>query len=75
MENPVFKRRNFFKHLGIAGGAVAAASVSRVAMSALPELVIQTKPDTMPPMHKYQMHFHRSFYPKGLLLFPAGQPR
>ncbi|MEK9953622.1 MAG: twin-arginine translocation signal domain-containing protein, partial [Curvibacter sp.] len=40
-------RRNFFKFAGIAGGAVAAASVSRVAMAALPEPVMQTSPDTM----------------------------
>ena len=43
-------RRQFFKFAGIAGGAVAAASVSRVAMSALPEPVIQTRADTMPPL-------------------------
>ncbi len=43
-------RRTFFKHAGIAGGAVATAAVSRVALSALPEPVIQTKPDTMPPL-------------------------
>jgi manganese oxidase len=43
-------RRSFFKHAGIAGSAVAAAAVSRVAMAALPEPVIQTKPDTMPPL-------------------------
>jgi FtsP/CotA-like multicopper oxidase with cupredoxin domain len=30
--------------------AVAAASVSRVALAALPEAVTQTKPDTMPPL-------------------------
>ncbi|MDZ5455741.1 multicopper oxidase family protein [Azohydromonas lata] len=30
--------------------AVAAASVSKVAMAALPEPVIQTRPDTMPPL-------------------------
>jgi FtsP/CotA-like multicopper oxidase with cupredoxin domain len=30
--------------------AVSAASVSRVAMAALPEPVIQTRPDTMPPL-------------------------
>ena len=34
----------------MAGGAVAAASVSRVAMAALPEPVIQTSTDTMPPL-------------------------
>jgi len=43
-------RRDFFKFAGIAGGAVAAASVSRVAMAALPEPVIQTSPDTMAPL-------------------------
>jgi len=42
-------RRSFLQSLGITGGAVAAASVSRVAMAALPEPVIQTSPDTMPP--------------------------
>ena len=42
-------RRQFFKLAGLTGGAVAAASVSRVAMAALPEPVIQTQPDTMPP--------------------------
>ena len=46
----MFNRRRFFKRLGVAGGAVAAASVSRVAMAALPEPVIQTTPDTMPPL-------------------------
>ncbi|MGH8758753.1 MAG: multicopper oxidase family protein, partial [Burkholderiales bacterium] len=43
-------RRQFFKAAGLAGGAVAAAAVSRVAMAALPEPVFQTKPDTMPPL-------------------------
>ncbi|NML85257.1 copper oxidase [Polaromonas sp.] len=43
-------RRQFFKAAGIAGGAIAAATVSRVAMAALPEPVFQTKPDTMPPL-------------------------
>jgi manganese oxidase len=42
-------RRNFVKSLGLAGGAVAAASVSPVAMAALPEPVVQTRPDTQPP--------------------------
>ncbi|MEQ1514963.1 MAG: copper oxidase [Usitatibacteraceae bacterium] len=50
MENDSFDRRKFFRSVGIAGGAVAAASVSRVAMAALPEPVMQTKPDTMPPL-------------------------
>lgn len=43
-------RRQFFKAAGVAGGAIAASAVSRVAMAALPEPVIQTKPDTMPPL-------------------------
>jgi manganese oxidase len=43
-------RRDFFRAAGIAGGAVAASAVSRVAMAALPEPVIQTKPQTMPPL-------------------------
>ncbi|MCB2044048.1 MAG: twin-arginine translocation signal domain-containing protein, partial [Rhodoferax sp.] len=41
-------RRNFFG--GAALGAVAAASVSRVAMAALPEPVMMGKPDTAPPL-------------------------
>ena len=43
-------RREFFKSTSIAGAAVAATAVSRVAMAALPEPAIQTKPDTMPPL-------------------------
>ena len=49
-------RRQFFKTAGIsgitslAGGAVAATAISKVALAALPELVTQTKPDTMPPL-------------------------
>ena len=43
-------RREFFKAAALTGGAVAAASVSKVAMSALPEPVLQTSPDTMPPL-------------------------
>jgi len=43
-------RRDFFKMAGIAGGAVAAAGVSRVAMAALPEPVLQSRPDTMAPL-------------------------
>ena len=43
-------RREFFKFAGIAGGAVAASAAIRVALAALPEPVIQTKPDTMPPL-------------------------
>ena len=43
-------RREFFKNLGMAGSAVAAASVSSVAMAALPELITMDKPETMPPL-------------------------
>ncbi len=42
-------RRNFLRTAGIAS-AVATAAVSRVAMAALPEPVIQTRPTTMPPL-------------------------
>ena len=41
-------RRRFL--LGAAGAAVSAASVSKVAMAALPEPVIQTQAHTMPPL-------------------------
>ncbi|NCZ29733.1 MAG: twin-arginine translocation signal domain-containing protein, partial [Betaproteobacteria bacterium] len=37
-------RRDFFRLASIAGGAVAASAVSRVALAALPEPVIQTSP-------------------------------
>ncbi len=43
-------RRQFLKAVGLAGGAVAASVVNRVAMAALPEPVIQTKAATMPPL-------------------------
>jgi FtsP/CotA-like multicopper oxidase with cupredoxin domain len=43
-------RREFFKAAALTGGAVAAASVSKVAMSALPEPILQTSPDTMAPL-------------------------
>ncbi|MEA3393378.1 MAG: copper oxidase [Pseudomonadota bacterium] len=42
-------RRKFFG--GAAMTAVAAASVSKVAMAALPEPVVMDKPDTAPPLH------------------------
>ena len=42
-------KRQFLTLAGLAGGAVAASAVSRVAMAALPEPVIQTTPQTMPP--------------------------
>ncbi len=43
-------RRDFLKAVGIAGGALAASSVSRVVMAALPEPATQSSPDTMPPL-------------------------
>ncbi|MFZ6875579.1 multicopper oxidase family protein [Undibacterium sp. Di27W] len=43
-------RRDFFKLAGIAGGALAASAVSKVALAALPEAVTQASPDTMPPL-------------------------
>ncbi|TSA15911.1 MAG: copper oxidase [Betaproteobacteria bacterium] len=46
----MLSRRNFFKGAGAMTAAVSAAAVSRVAMAALPEAVIQTRPDTMPPL-------------------------
>lgn len=43
-------RRNFLSGAGAITGALAATSVSKVAMAALPEPAIQTTPDTMPPL-------------------------
>lgn len=43
-------RRNFFKAASLTGGIVAASAVSRVVLATLPEPVLQTKPDTMPPL-------------------------
>jgi FtsP/CotA-like multicopper oxidase with cupredoxin domain len=44
-------RRNFFQRASLgAAGAVAAASVSRVAMAALPEPVTRENADTAPPL-------------------------
>ena len=43
-------RRNFLTGAGAITGAVAAAAVSKVAMAALPDPVLQTKPDTMAPL-------------------------
>ncbi len=48
-------RREFFKYAGIAGGAVAATAVSRVAMAALPEPVIQSSPQTMAVTEEEEM--------------------
>jgi manganese oxidase len=43
-------RRNFLTGAGAITGAAAAASVGKVALAALPEPVLQTKPDTMSPL-------------------------
>ena len=44
-------RRDFFRGAGAVGmAAVATASVSKVAMAALPEPALQTSPDTMGPL-------------------------
>jgi len=42
-------RRDFFRGATAITGAVAAASVAKAAMAALPEPVLQTDPGTMPP--------------------------
>ena len=49
----MFSRRTFFRGAGagaVAAAAVSAAAVSKVALAALPEPVLQTRPDTMPPL-------------------------
>ncbi len=46
----MFSRRKFFRGAGALTAAVSAASVSRVALAALPEAVQQTSPDTQPPL-------------------------
>ena len=46
----MFNRRHFLGHAGAITAAASAASVSTVALAALPEPVIQTRPDTMPPL-------------------------
>ena len=43
-------RRNFLGGAGVAAAAVGISAVSKVAMAALPEPVIQTAADTMPPL-------------------------
>lgn len=43
-------RRNFLLGAGSVTAALSAAAVSKVAMAALPEPVIQTSADTMPPL-------------------------
>ncbi len=43
-------RRDFFRAGGAIGAGVAASAVSKVALAALPEPVLQASPDTMPPL-------------------------
>lgn len=43
-------RRKFFELAAVGGAAVAAAGVGKHALAGLPEPVMQTKPDTMPPL-------------------------
>ena len=43
-------RRNFLAGAGALTGALAAAAVSKVALAALPEPVLQSRPDTMAPL-------------------------
>jgi FtsP/CotA-like multicopper oxidase with cupredoxin domain len=49
LKNPN-SRRSFLSGAGVLTGAVVAASVSKVAMAALPEPVMQSRPDTMAPL-------------------------
>ena len=50
INKPSSSRRNFLGGAGVIAAAVTAASVSKVALAAIPEPVMQTKPDTMPPL-------------------------
>ncbi len=43
-------RRRFFELASLTGGAVAAATVAKAALAALPEPVIETSPTTRPPL-------------------------
>ncbi len=43
-------RRQFLNGASMLGSALAATSVSRAALAGLPEAVIQSRPDTMPPL-------------------------
>ena len=49
-EKNMLSRRKILGGAGAISAAVAAATVSRVAMAALPGPVTQTRPDTMPPL-------------------------
>ena len=43
-------RRNFLGGAGMIAAAVTTTAVSKVALAAIPEPMVQTKPDTMPPL-------------------------
>jgi len=43
-------RRDLFRMAGVAGGALASATVARAALAALPEPVIETSAMTRPPL-------------------------
>ena len=43
-------RRDLFRLAGVAGGALAGATVARSALAALPEPVIETSAETRPPL-------------------------
>ncbi len=49
-DSQMLSRRHLLRGAGAITAVAAAASVSKVAMAALPEPIIQTKPDTMPPL-------------------------
>jgi FtsP/CotA-like multicopper oxidase with cupredoxin domain len=49
-ETAMSSRRHFLGGAGAIAAAVSAATVSKVALAALPEPVLQVKPDTMPPL-------------------------
>ena len=49
-QNSANSRRNFLGGAGMIAAAVTATAVSKVALAAIPEPMMQTKPDTMPPL-------------------------
>ena len=48
--HPMLSRRDLMRGAGAVTAAVSAAAVSKGALAALPELVMQSSPDTMPPL-------------------------
>ena len=49
-DSHMLSRRKMLGGAGAITAAVAAATVSKEALAALPEPVMQSKPDTMPPL-------------------------